>query len=259
MVIPKLYGRLGNQMFQIAAAIAYSIEYNDTLFLPKETLHPNFPHYFNNRFVTMANTPRSFYEHRERSHGYLPIPHAMNVILNGYFQSYKYFDKYRKEVIDSFGIPFETKKGVCSIHVRRGDYLLYPTKHPVVTPRYLFDAIEEVFNTKGIEKYLVFSDDIEWCKNLFNNVAAIDDDKSDKIPIKFEFSEGKSELEDLASMSSCEHNIISNSSYSWWAAYLNQNSEKLVVTPHEDNWFGSDNRHLDIADLILPLWHRIKY
>jgi hypothetical protein len=69
--------------------------------------------------------------------------------------------------------------------------------------------------------FLIFSDDIEWCKQVF--------------PDGVVFIEGNNQYKDLCLMSLCNHNIISNSSYSWWAAYLNQNKNKKIVAP--SNWF----------------------
>lgn len=99
--------------------------------------------------------------------------------------------------------------------------------------------------------FLVFSDDIEWCKR---NIP------SEKVnPINIRFKEQGEALLDLKEMAECEHNIIANSTYSWWGAWLNNNPNKVVVTPDEENWFGVDNKHLDVSTLLPKEWIRVKY
>lgn len=86
--------------------------------------------------------------------------------------------------------------------------------------------------------YLIFSDDIAWCKKQF-------------IGPQFEFAEGNSPVTDLALQISCEHNIIANSSFSWWGAYLNKNPGKRVIAPGK--WFGPAQPH-DTRDLLPSSW-----
>ena len=86
-------------------------------------------------------------------------------------------------------------------------------------------------------KFLVFSDDIEWCKQVF------DDD--------FNFIEGEEDYVDLLLMARCKHNIIANSSFSWWGAWLNRNNNKRVIAPKK--WFGSV-ANLDSKDLLPKGW-----
>lgn len=90
--------------------------------------------------------------------------------------------------------------------------------------------------------YLIISDDIEWCKKNFkgNN---------------FFFSEGESSIVDLYLQTMCNHNIISNSSFSWWGAWLNNNPEKIVIAPK--NWFGKQMKDWNLQDLIPSEWERL--
>ena len=107
------------------------------------------------------------------------------------------------------------------INVRRGDYLHYPTYHPVVSPEYIHKALTLVPSNQ----YIVASDDISWCKEHLNIPNAI-------------YLEGWKVHEQLWIMAMCHHFIISNSSFSWWAAYLSRHSGKIVIAP--ETWFGPE-------------------
>jgi hypothetical protein len=155
----------------------------------------------------------------------------------GYFQSESYFDKYSENIKSLFSYPLEFEHrihrelpfifngGVTVINVRRGDYLHSPNYHPVVTPEYLYKAIEWIPNTKH---YLIASDDIAWCKENLQFPNAI-------------YLEGYNSYEQLWVLSMCQNFIISNSSFSWWAAYLSRHPNKIVVAP--ETWFGPEYPH----------------
>ena len=98
----------------------------------------------------------------------------------------------------------------------------------------------------GYKNFLVFSDDIEWCKLTLNDYFYEG--------IRFEYSEGNNELQDLALMSSCEHNIVANSTFSYCASWFNQNNDKKIITPDFDNMFGGCHR-----DMIPPEYITINY
>ena len=148
-----------------------------------------------------------------------------------------------------FKFPYELNKGVCSIHVRRGDYVTYYTQFPPVTEGYLRKAIE-LAAANGFTKFLVFSDGIDWCKEVFSTPRYKG--------YTFEYSEGKNEFEDMALMSNCEWNIISNSTFSWWGAWLNQNPNKIVISPSKNNWFGKRVK-LSTEDIIPENWVQIRF
>lgn len=247
MVSVKLVGQMGNQMFQIAAAIGYAKKHNMSFHIPNRTenekVWPMALKWMGSGPVPM---PGSVIWH-EPSHAYTEIPKHDNIILSGYFQSEKYFLHARQLIFDAFGFQNKTFVGLVSIHVRRGDYLRFPNKHPVVTLDYIQQAIE-YFNKKGYKRFLVFSDDIRWCKENFKFAGN-----------HFEYSAGLSPLDDMAKMMICEHHIISNSTFSWWAAWLNQNPHKIIVSPSKENWFGPGNKHLNTDDLIPDSWIQIKY
>ena len=154
----------------------------------------------------------------------------------GYFQSESYFEKYSENIKSLFSYPLEFEQrirkelpfifdgDVTVINVRRGDYLHYPNYHPVVSPEYLHKANECIPNTK---RYLIASDDIPWCKENLHFSNSI-------------YLEGYNSYEQLWILSMCHNFIISNSSFSWWAAYLSRHPNKIVVAP--ETWFGPEHQ-----------------
>ena len=130
--------------------------------------------------------------------------------------------------------------GIVSIHVRRGDYVGLKQFHPFCGKKY-YDRCIEYFRTMGNYIFMVCSDDIGWCRQ---NIKGKD----------IYFSENDV-LTDLAIMHKCDHNIIANSSLSWWGAWLNRNPNKLVLYP--SIWFGQKCPQ-DVWDLIPTEWEEIK-
>lgn len=248
MITCKLSGKLGNQMFQIATCYAYSrnnnIEYSVEIpYAPKASVYGKWYKFNNVDYCDELETYKE--EYKDHSFSYVALPTGLcNIRISGAFQSYKYFDGYRKDIINLFSEVtdgYDIKEGVVSLHVRRGDYLKYPNHHPVVDMGYYKKAIE-YFNSLGYNKFLIFSDDIYWCKEQF-----IENEAN-----KFSFDDHNDPFEAMGRMASCEHNIIANSTFSWWAAYLNKNENKIVVYPSK--WFGSAYKHFDTKDLFKPEW-----
>lgn len=137
-----------------------------------------------------------------------------------FIQDQKYFEKYGNDIKTLFGDGIKFKPEV-AIHIRRGDYVENTFYVDLLKTNYYQKAMEMFPNSR----FLIFSDDIEFCKSQF-------------IGDEFSFSEGNDELDDLNSMAGCSSQIIANSSYSWWAGFLNPNPNKIVVYPKD--WF-SDN------------------
>ncbi len=241
-VFAHQYGRRGNNMFQQAAAIGYAtkhgLDYSICPWYAKNNI------LFGNAVIL-----------KEQGHQYQELPFkkawkGRNIVLDGYFQSARYFDHCREEVLKAFGFNWELKEGWCSIHVRRGDYLQYPDKHPVVNAKYLAAAVIRMAAETLTNNFLVFSDDIPWCKEFFGEWSP---------SWVFDYSEGHTPEEDLILGSCCEHNIISNSTFSWWQAWLGRNPNKIVISPSKDNWFGEGNANLCTDDIIPDEWIQIKY
>jgi hypothetical protein len=125
-----------------------------------------------------------------------------------------------------------------SIHIRRSDYIGNDAYHTNIQTDYYYDIIDSIADINNI---IIFSDDIDWCRANINF--------SEKSNILFS---SNAPYVDLCAMSMCRINIIANSSFSWWAAWLNSNKDKKVFAP--TNWFGPANSHLNTEDLIPNNW-----
>lgn len=239
MVTTRLIGGIGNQLFQSAMIFSFSKKYFVNYFLPTTVINPHVPGKAAYKFpgFVYSDQPHNLQEYKEKSFRYELLPPMDNVCFNGYWQSHLYFNEHRNELLQALDFPYKKDKWTVAIHVRRGDYLNYPDHHPVVSEAYIEKAIA-FFQQRGYFKYKCFSDDIDWCKQ---NIV--------ERGFELEFSEGKDEIKDLSDASCCSHQIGSNSSFSWWCYYLNQNKNKIGVFPK--NWFGPMLNH-DISDLLLP-------
>ncbi|MCK5177796.1 MAG: alpha-1,2-fucosyltransferase [Candidatus Aenigmarchaeota archaeon] len=155
--------------------------------------------------------------------------------LSGCFQSYKYFKEYDEEIRKLFLFPkiadkknaFILKKikntNSVSIHVRRGDYLnKMNAELNVVDSRYYKSAIKTIAKEVKNPVFFIFSDDINWCKENFEYLG-------EKYYI--DWNKKKESFRDMQLISSCKHNIIANSSFSWWGTWLNKNPNKIVICP----------------------------
>jgi len=250
-------GRLGNQMFQYAALKALSLKTGFKMFLPNNTsIKPDgcfdmtnnkWIEYkldlldcFNLSCPILDNALPNHYQ--EHSFEFKPFNIPDDTSIDGYFQSYKYFKDFKQEILNDFKFRDEILnkcqekiskyKNPISIHIRRGDYVNHPN-YWVVTPEYIQAALEQFSDNKYT--FLIFSDDIQWCKEIF--------------PEGVIFMEGNNQFEDLCLMSLCNHNIIANSSFSWWSAFLNKNKNKRVIAPQM--WYSE---YKDLSDLYPQQW-----
>jgi hypothetical protein len=252
MISCNLQGGLGNQMFQISATYALSLRNNDTCcfnfnqcYTPLQGKPSS--NYRNNVFINIVedNDYKPIVGYTEPKFGYKELPYTSGLILNGYFQSEKYFSDYKNEVKKLFIVDKNNaekflntiKKDnltVTSIHIRRGDYVNLSDMHSLCTLEYFQEAMDII----GKSIFVIVSDDLEWAKE---NV------KGDMIY----YSPFQNELDDLAIIMCCDNNIISNSSFSWWGAYLNENTNKRVIAPKL--WFGPRGPK-DTEDIIPSTW-----
>lgn len=291
MIVAKLIGGLGNQLFQYAAAKALALRHNvDTkvdvsflnsdsegrytqrffdltcfenditiatksecdLFLNKKSnkvtreLQICFPFLFNH--VLFFESGSSYQYH------FIKLPKS--TYLNGYWQSELYFKNYeleirnqlhfKKQIIDDCKHWLDKIKNTDSIalHVRRGDYVTLKEAnsfHGTCNLTYYTNALNYLLAKVSMPTLYIFSDDLEWCKtNLSYNYPTY-------------FVDTNNQHHDLFLMSECQHNIIANSSFSWWAAWLNANPNKIVVAPEQ--WFT--DKSINTNDLIPASWHKI--
>ncbi|MDQ1148971.1 alpha-1,2-fucosyltransferase [Sphingobacterium zeae] len=130
------------------------------------------------------------------------------------------------------------QKNAVSLHVRRGDYLQEPLFKDICTEEYYEKSIQYMLETQESPLFIVFSNDIGWCKSTFKNLNMI----------FVEQNVGSNSFRDLQLMSLCKHHIIANSSFSWWGAWLNDDPDKVVVSPKK--WINDAT--IDTTGLILP-------
>ena len=232
------YGRLGNQLFQIAACIGYTKLYNEKFMLldwyctyTKKDMLP----FFENK-VTCGPIRPTWRDYQEPHFHFSGIPKYVGTLnLKGYFQSELYFQhctelvryyfKPTKHVQSKLISKYGDMTDTCSIHVRRGDYVNH-WLHGVTTIDYYNRAMVEMERLKPVRKYFVFSDDPTWCEQNFRGD-------------RFIFVKDNLDIEDLFLMSMCKNNIITNSSFSWWGSWLNSNPEKTIIVPGK--WFNGNN------------------
>ena len=236
------YGRCGNAMSQIAATIAHAFRMGEKAYFPNwkyrkyfKLNHPN--------IIFSQNIPKMKNKYQEPCYDYRPIPPLKNCDLFGYMQSYHYFSDYEDLIRKLFSPKQSINNGqyreYCSVHVRRTDYLKHAGCYTILGPDYYYKAAELVPQNK----FLVFSDDREWCKkNLTDSRFIITDSAPDYV--------------DFFLQSACSSNIIANSSFSWWAAWLNSNPEKVVIAPKK--WFGPKLSPTHPTNNLIPKeWLRV--
>ena len=176
--------------------------------------------------------------------------------LHGYWQSEKYFAAIADRIRADFSFPEFTNtqnadmaariqgSNAISLHVRRGDYVALAA-HVLCDQAYYEAALARVLEgLEGTPTVFVFSDDPDWAKE---NLPL----PCEKVVV--DFNGPDTDFEDMRLMTLCQHNIIANSSFSWWAAWLNQNPEKRVTGPAQ--WFGDPKLHN--PDILPDSWHRI--
>ena len=250
-VIGKLMGRCGNQFYQIATSFAYAKYHGLDHYVTSVAQNEDNNAYYFNNFKTYNDSRYEFEEKRDENNYaiytdfFCENNKMENFMLVGYWQTFKYFDSYRNELLDAFNLKYKMLDGLISIHIRRGDYLNLSHKLSLMPLEYYKNAISYFYDL-GYRNFLVFSDDIKWCKSVFNN--------SFYENVSFDFSKDKSEIEDLSLMSSCEHNIVANSTFSYCASWFNRNANKKIITPDLNNMFGGCH-----IDMIPSYYIKIKY
>lgn len=258
-----LRGGLGNQLFEIAATLAYAWDYDAISLFPDLNRTDSNISYNRDRIffrLSAANGPRPFIHsyHEPVWHSPQKILFQPDLKIFGYFQSWKLFDRYRDKLFSLLApsqsvVNYLQEKyrdlistpNTVGIHVRTFNSELHHSKlHPFLGLEYYKNAID-LFPSDSV--FVVFSDRINWCKLHFPQLDR-----------NFIFIEGNDPVEDLFLLSMMKHNIICNSTFSWWGAYLNQNPEKIVIAPkwwmHPDVY---DFPPMQPNDFYLPGWKTV--
>ncbi|MCC6323941.1 alpha-1,2-fucosyltransferase [Candidatus Nomurabacteria bacterium] len=261
MIVIRLKGGHGNQMFQYARGRVLAIKYKTQLSIDLN--------YFKNKNFTPREYNLDQFNIKAKIIEKSKIPFLLkyllpvikkinwngNIYLDGYFQSEKYFKKYSDIIREDFTlkeIPTKTEdlikeikncNSVC-MHIRRGDYVGNKL-HQVQDIYYYKKAIMELEKKVKIDNIYIFSDDIIWCKENIKFNYKITFVNKEELNI--------TDVEELCIMTNCKYFIIANSSFSWWGAWLAPNKEKIVICP--EKWYS--NESIDTSDLIPESWIRI--
>lgn len=294
MVIVRLRGGLGNQLFQFAAGSAlaqhHQVDFKLDLYYYKK--HPfrtfdlpffNVPLKEASRQEVHAFTgknPIQRYLNKKENYFHSPRvcaqPHyhyyedffslPSDIYLSGYWQSERYFTSIKNDVVkwyqpkneldarsNELAAQMKSKNSVC-LHVRRGDYTA-DSVFGFVPVDYYTQAIKAIQEKITDARFYVFSDDLNWVKQ---NVSIPN-------PTYVDHNKGVDSYRDMILMSHCRNNIIANSTFSWWGAWLNQNPEKIVIAPKV--WFNMPynnkrnavypSRYYNTKDLIPERWMRL--
>ena len=288
MIIVNLKGGLGNQMFQYALGRKLALQNNDVLKLDVSGLDRANevgdiyrPFYLGEFNITAAIASSEetrvlkypygllskalrrfrFKVLRQMHTGWEPevLKKKGDIYLDGFWQSPKYFEDIRSTLLKDFSLKDSSSVSgqqyadmvqecsAVSIHVRRGDYASnqkVSKAYGACSLEYYKKAIAKISSKVIDPAFFVFSDDVVWAKEHLNTgdiaVYVSADDMTD--------------AEEMILMSKCKHNIIANSSFSWWGAWLNQNKEKIIVAPKP--WFEKNEKQF--KHLIPETWIRIE-
>jgi hypothetical protein len=293
MIVIHLEGGLGNQMFQFAFASilakknAAAVLLDNSFFNQVEKKLGFTPRVFelalfNNQFKMASESEVNSFHHlskinkvkKKMGFSYPKIYEEPSfdfettalsikspVYLKGYFQSHKYFVGFEGFIRQLFSFPVDALDEInkellikiknsnsIAIHIRRGDYVndkMTAEYHGSCSLDYYLEGIKLLASKKEDFTLVFFSDDSDWVKEQFNDLPY------SKIII--DHNKAENSWKDMLLMSSCRHNIIANSSFSWWAAWLNANPEKNVIAPKK--WFAIAEKSTN--DLIPSEWIRL--
>lgn len=276
MVITVLSGGLGNQMFQYALGLRlcdinnskhvldiselrgdslrkYALnQFNiDEKLIEKNPLELGFIERLTKGIPKHFRNLREITEFQFDTEIMKPLGDVRTI---GYWQNPAYFEDIRPLLLEKFSLKKKSatfndinskieSSESASLHVRRGDYAHNPETnkvHGTCTLEYYLKAIERI-EESGKKQWFVFSDDLEWCREQFSYLENVI------------FAKSENDAEDMILMSHCKHNVIANSSFSWWGAWLNQNPDKTVVAPMK--WLNATT--LNPEPLFPKTWIRI--
>lgn len=281
-----LMGGLGNQLFQIFTCIAYSLREQRTFIFPySETLKTGISRntYWDSmlqslkQYTTLGHhtytnqTILTFPAYKEPMYTYNFIkPFTQdNILLYGYFQSYKYFiiewekiqsfvnfSHFQDDLQSRYSDIFKNNNtSIVSMHFRLGDYLQSQDYHPIMPYEYYYNALCHVKNNRSNKiitcLYFCEQQDNDSVMNIINKLE-------NQIPsiLFIKASDDLHDWEQMILMSCCNDNIMANSTFSWWGAFLNKNKNPIICYP--EKWFGPKLSH-NTRDLFLINWQQISW
>ena len=279
MAIVRIQGGLGNQMFQYAMARNYEKKYLEKICFDIDCKNATTPREYELDKLNIKEIEKvdgkdvlKYRKYRKICEKYKTLKIFSGILnyefekkefevqkinkcsyLDGYWQNIKYFEDIKdilnKEFIYSWKLKKEQKNIInyinnsnsIGIHVRRGDYLniINASYHETQNLDYYKRAVEYVERIIENPTFFVFSDDIDWCKQafLFNDFCFIDKNINNNA------------LEDFEMLKSCSHHIISNSTFSWWAAWLSKTQNNIVIAP--EKWYKDKDLNNKCKSAIL--------
>ena len=282
MITCGLMGGLGNQLFQIFATISYAIQtennykFTNTVMLFGGTRHTYWDSFLSelkskttDMFPAMTRIKEASFEYNDID---LDEIRGKNIMLSGYFQSYKYFEKNynlickiimlhnkKLDVLLRTDYTVETLLHSISLHFRMGDYKTLQHIHPIMNYEYYKNALTYIErnvdnkaspHNKSLQVLYFCEDaDVEEVQDIIHDLEIMF--------TRFTFVRCDDKLQDweqMLIMSLCRHNIIANSTFSWWGAYFNECESKMVCYPKL--WFGEDTTH-NTSDMFPPNWVEI--
>lgn len=238
MVTCKLWAGTANQLFMISATICHALRMNTNYAIPRKTINPRIWRTYVNHLpeVRPGYSTKSYF--RQPGHSFTPIPDEQDITLEGYFQSEKYWYEFKEQLAGLLGFQYKPAEYV-AVHVRRGDYLLYPDRFPVLPTVYYQTAIDYM-SDKGYDIFRIFSDDIPWCKKFFGDGLIGPD---------IEYSIGQDPMQDIKDMFNAKAYILANSTFSLFPALL-RSDNPLVIAPAEHRWFGPKGQDMNSLDRL---------
>lgn len=274
----SITGGLGNQMFQYAFFLSskyvffsrdcnniFVSDYNyhngfelNKIFNIRNNIFLNFKFRFIKKYFNSCIYVKT--EKQDESFEQIIEKNNKSVVwFIGYWQSEKYFIKIEDKIRSTFKFNFQKvsnknknlileieKNNAISIHIRRGDYESDPASKSILGGICNLDYYKRAINyfNENTENpvFYIFSDDIEWVKMNFSFLNS---------RIIIDWNKKEDNWQDMMLMSKCNHNIIANSSFSWWGAWLNNNPDKIIIAPKK--WFNT----FDSTDIVPSNWIRM--
>jgi hypothetical protein len=251
----NLIGRMGNQLFMSFMLLNLHFDKGYKLFFNSSTEYFNNILYELNNLIHYHDTSNYFNYYENSNSIYNEIKINTNTIFNGYFQSYKYFDHNKEKIINYLKINEMKNKyqsyDAISIHIRKGDYQNLTHCYILLDINYYKNCINYLINELKTDNLII---------NIFSESKHEINDILDLLyklfpTIKFTYINGGSAINDLFIMSKHKHNIIANSSFSWWSAYLNDNENKIVCYPSK--YYCGNLSHISTIDMYPDFWKEI--